>query len=902
MKLAQTVGAMDAEQFRRVMEAFAEICDLPPDEREEILAGLSTEDAEIGSEVQRLLEAERQGAGRLDPPSFAARLAEPGPAVAETSRSLSDTRIAQFEVGERIGSGGMGEVYAAVDTVLRRQVALKAIRHDQRMSETARRRFLREARMLSSLDHPNICRIHDYLRGDEEDFLVLERIQGRSLRQALAEGLAKAAGLSIVEQIADALAAAHAAGVVHRDLKLSNVMLTDDGRAKILDFGLARPVEPEVVEGSLGAAEDLAISAPETAELDRSTHFRTATGLVAGTPSAMSPEQIEGRPASAASDMYSFGLLAQELFTGESPYDPELKPGELVDAARRGATRPVSGVDRHLGVLIRSLTATRAWTRPTAAGVVDRLRWIRDKPKRRLRRAAATALIALSILLGLKYTLDLRRERTLADQRRSQAEGLIGFMLGDLRTKLEPLGRLDILDDVGDKAESYFAAVAEAELSDDELLSRTKTLTQIGEVRLSQNRHGEALASFEEAYRRAAALVVRNPKEGVFLFGRGQAEYWVGYVHWQRLEGEQAQQWMGRYRDTSKALLERDASRDDWVLEAAYAHHNLAVLALEFGDLDAAEEGFSDEVEVLRDLIERNADDPSLVEDLADAYSWLGTTAHRRGLLDRAAGFFSASTTQRAALVELEPENVHWRFWWAQSKVFAGKVAAIRGQREQSVVIFDHAIAILEALVDGDRTNRDWLRALATARTARAKPGAAGGNFARALEQLATSIEVLQQLVAAEPGDRQSSRTLALAYRATARFEGWAGRLPTATEKVARAAELGEELHNDAPRDLELLAELASTRVLAGELQQEAGNREEALINWHRALEILAGPVEGSSFPILLDPWARALAHVGRKQEATATVMALSAVGYRSLWHWPESIGHQSEENRVGAK
>ena len=350
----------------------------------------------------------------------------------------------------------------------------------------------------------------------------------------------------------------------------------------------------------------------------------------------MSPEQIEGRPATAASDMYSFGLLAQQLFTGEPPYDPSLTLQELVDAVREGRTRPVTGIDRHLANLVESLTDRQARARPTAPAVVERLRWIRDKPKRRLRRGLIAALLTVFVLGAVKYTFDLRRERTLADLRRSQAEDLIGFMLGDLRTKLEPLGRLDVLDDVGDQALDYFAAVDEGELSDDELLSRAKALTQIGEVRVSQNRYDEALASFEEAYRHSAALASRKPEDGDAVFDRGQAEYWVGYVHWRRLELDLAEEWLRRYRDTSEALLERDASRDEWILEAAYAHHNLAVLDLEAGDLEVAETGFREEVAILRKLFERSPDDLELVEALADAYSWLGTTAQRSGLLDLA--------------------------------------------------------------------------------------------------------------------------------------------------------------------------------------------------------------------------------------------------------------------------
>ncbi len=875
---------MDAERFHRVMEVFADVCDLPPHEVEEFLAALSAEDAEIGHEVQRLLKADREGSGLLDLSPFAGGLPESWPPDEETSPSLSGTRIAQFEVGERIGRGGMGEVYAGVDTVLRREVALKAIRYDQRMNETARRRFLREARMLSSLDHPNICRIYDYLRGEEEDILVLELIQGRSLRKAVTEGLSSAEALSIAEQVADALAAAHAEGVAHRDLKLSNVVLTASGTAKILDFGLARPVEPEEVEGSLGAVGDLAASAPETGGLDRSVQFRTANGLVAGTPAAMSPEQIEGRPASAASDMYSFGLLAQELFTGKPPYDPELKLGELVDAARHGATRPVLNVDRHVAALIESLTATQARTRPTAPAVVDRLRWIRDKPKRRLKRAAAATLIAIFALGGLKYTLDLRRERTVADQRRSQAEGLISYMLGDLRTNLAPLGRLDILDEIGDKAESYFASVTEAELSDDELLSHAKALTQIGEVRLSQNRYDEALASFEEAYRRSAALVVRKPEDGDVLFDRGQAEYWVGYVHWRRLEGDQAQQWLGRYRDTSEALLELDATRDDWVLESAYSHHNLAVLDLEVGNLAVAEAGFVEEIEVLRRLIERNPKDLTLVEDLADACSWLGTTTRRRGLLERSHEYFSESTAQRATLVEADPDNATRRFWWAQAMVFEGDIAVIRGYRGASIEIYQRATDTLESLVSSDPTNREWLRALASVRIAQAKPLAADHGASRVWDQLAAATAVLEELVAEGPGDRLSRRGLAFANRLAARLQRAEGHLEVALPAIGRAVELNEALHAEATRDFELLGELATTLVIAGELQQAGGDGSAALLSWNRVLQLLAEPVDGSSSPDLLDPWSRALGHVGRAGESEAAAMALVTLGYRSIW------------------
>ena len=135
----------------------------------------------------------------------------------------------------------MGEVYVGVDQKLERRVALKVIRGKYRLDSWAKDRFLREARILSQLEHPGICRIYDYIEGDGRDFLILELIRGRSLNEAMADGMGQAEKLAVAEQIAQVLVAAHGKGIIHRDLKPHNVMLTTTGEVKVLDFGVARP-------------------------------------------------------------------------------------------------------------------------------------------------------------------------------------------------------------------------------------------------------------------------------------------------------------------------------------------------------------------------------------------------------------------------------------------------------------------------------------------------------------------------------------------------------------------------------------------------------------------------------------------------------------------------------------
>ena len=144
----------------------------------------------------------------------------------------------------------MGSVYIGLDENLGRRVALKVIRSDQRLDPIRKARFLREARVLSSLDHPNVCQFHDFIEGEKQDCLVLELVEGSNLHEALDEGLDEAQKVKIAEQLLDVLVAVHGKGVIHRDLKPENIMLTAGGDIKVLDFGLARPVEdPDSLSG-----------------------------------------------------------------------------------------------------------------------------------------------------------------------------------------------------------------------------------------------------------------------------------------------------------------------------------------------------------------------------------------------------------------------------------------------------------------------------------------------------------------------------------------------------------------------------------------------------------------------------------------------------------------------------
>lgn len=215
------------------------------------------------------------------------------------------TRFGPYEIVAPLGAGGMGEVYKARDTRLDRSVAIKVLPSHIAQREDLRARFEREARAVSSLNHPNICSLFDVGRQDGVEFMVMEHLEGETLADRIARGpLPLEDALKYCMQIAEAVDRAHRSGVVHRDLKPANVMITRDG-AKVLDFGLAKTAASKAV-----AAGDATL-----------TQALTSEGTVLGTPQYMSPEQIEGREADTRSDIFAFGCLLYEGVTGKRAFD-----------------------------------------------------------------------------------------------------------------------------------------------------------------------------------------------------------------------------------------------------------------------------------------------------------------------------------------------------------------------------------------------------------------------------------------------------------------------------------------------------------------------------------------------------------------------------------------------------
>ncbi|MGC2234622.1 MAG: protein kinase [Pyrinomonadaceae bacterium] len=291
---------MNREDYQKVKQIFQSALDAAPGERDDFLDEACREDKDLRFEVERLLDS--LDSDYLEQPAIG-KMAE---FIASEGLRIGQT-VGRYEILEKIGAGGMGEVFLAEDPRLKRKIALKILPAMFSQDKERLRRFEQEARAASALNHPNILTVHEFGAEDGSVFIASEFVKGETLRERIAAApVDLREALSIVLQVAAALNAAHESGIAHRDIKPENIMLRDDGFVKVLDFGLAKLTEKK---------NEIARSDAETL-----SQLNTTPGLVMGTAAYMSPEQARGLPTDARSDIWSFGVVLYEMISRRQPF------------------------------------------------------------------------------------------------------------------------------------------------------------------------------------------------------------------------------------------------------------------------------------------------------------------------------------------------------------------------------------------------------------------------------------------------------------------------------------------------------------------------------------------------------------------------------------------------------
>jgi eukaryotic-like serine/threonine-protein kinase len=291
---------MTPQRYAEITRLCQAALELNASQRVAFLAQACAGDDELRAEIESLLAADAAENNFIDSPALevAAQI------FAQEQRSLTGERLGNYQILQRIGAGGMGEVYLAEDTRLHRKVALKLLPAAFTQDADRVRRFAQEARAASALNHPNILTVYDLGESQGRQFIATEYVEGQTLRQLLQTGpLPPAQVVEIALQLADALTAAHAAGIIHRDLKPENLMRRPDGYVKVLDFGLAKLTEKRNPQSTIRNPQSL-----------------TEPGKVMGTISYMSPEQALGQALDQRTDIFSLGVVLYELLTGVQPF------------------------------------------------------------------------------------------------------------------------------------------------------------------------------------------------------------------------------------------------------------------------------------------------------------------------------------------------------------------------------------------------------------------------------------------------------------------------------------------------------------------------------------------------------------------------------------------------------
>ena len=510
-----------------------------------------------------------------------------------------------------------------------------------------------------------------------------------------------------------------------------------------------------------------------------------------------------------------------------------------------------------------------------------------QRRQRRLAAIAGVSLAVTAIALGLAAAAWVARSD--AQRRQAQAEDILGFMLGDLRTKLTTVGRLDLMRAVDDKAIGYFATLDPRDLSDRALEEQARSLTGIGEVRFNEGNHEAALAAFREAYARTTLLYERDPASGQRLFDLAQAEFWVGMVAFEQGRLDETGSWWNRYRDRAQQLAAMDPGNFAWQQEVGYALQNLAVLDERRGRFEAAEAQMVELLALYRGWVRERPADYQLRQEMSDVASWLGSLALRQGRLREAEAYFLEHVEAMRRLVREDPLDARWKDYLHDALLLLVDVRVQVGRVEMAEEEVREAAAIAATLSTQDASNNQWRMNRGQSRLWQAS-FAAGRQPATAA---AMAADASAQFAAARAAEPKSERTITWHARSQmleAQLALDRDDLDAARRHAAAVLETLEPAMQAVPSEV-LRNRLAQALLLQGEVDARGGDQAAAARRWSEARQLLeADAAAGLPFG-RLDPLVRVLQHLGLGDAARPHLERLEQAGYVPMQPFPAKRG-----------
>jgi tetratricopeptide (TPR) repeat protein len=511
----------------------------------------------------------------------------------------------------------------------------------------------------------------------------------------------------------------------------------------------------------------------------------------------------------------------------------------------------------------------------------------RDDRRRALRQRWVTAgsLLFGGSMAALAWTAVQARNE--ADLQRAESDGLVEFMLTDLREKLEPVGRLDALDVVGQRALKYYAGQKPGSLDADALGRRSRALHLVGEVRDLRGDSETALVAFRQAATTTGELLARDPDNPKRIFDHAQSVFWVGAIAFQRGEMKEAEAAFGNYKKFADQLVRIDPKKPEWLMELKYAESNLGTLQLELGNYLEADRAFSRSLSIIEEIVAQNTEDPGLQIELATSISWVVTVSEYLGERPKALGMLAREMSIYRQILQQDSGN-HWVLSQLVNALASlAKVQLANGNLSQTGKTYRTALDLSNGLLRIEPDNSVWLEVNAALHTANAEVLQMSGSFREAHGEVVAAQRALDSLTKRDAKNVEWGiwRRSALAL-VEGRLAAAEGRDEVALGLFGTVRNLSiDALRNSRSREVEAMQR--RTALFMGDVQAKRGISAEATQSWQAAL-VPSKREEKSEKDLDRVIQFAALLRLGRAKEARAIGRMLDQSGFRHPFYVAE--------------
>ncbi|MBP9088075.1 MAG: protein kinase [Kofleriaceae bacterium] len=655
--------------------------------------------------------------------------------------ALPEIQLTCYSAGTEVARGGMGRILTARDQRLNRHVAIKELLHP---SPDQVLRFHREALITARLQHPSIVPIYEAgTWPDGTPFFAMKWVAGMPLDRIIADAASFEARLALLPRIAaaaDAIAYAHSQRIVHRDLKPANVLIGEYGETVVIDWGLAKDLDAD--------ESALLPSAPSTpAPLDDSRSIAlTVAGAVMGTPAYMAPEQARGESVGQPADVFALGAMLYHLLAGRPPYDARTGD-EVIAAAALGNVVPLRSREQRIppeliAIVERAMARDVANRYPSAREFSEELRrfltgQLVDAHRytaaqrvtrfmRRHRAALAISLVAL-IALSIGSVFAIRRivaarnsaeaQRALAMARKQAAETLVDFMISDLKKRLVPMGRLDLVSGLGGQVKDYYQKIAiiPGGLSADDVDRMAQAMGLTASVEVQLGKFDDALTTWRQAKIRVQTSLGGNDTGPQSISRRrflARADLEIAAIVYQRGETQKAEPALLAVVATLDQLDREAPNNRETMLLLADANDRLGDLTRNLTKIDVAAEYFL-AAQRLREAVVAMATengDRDATFALSKSHQKNGTIEYSRGASTKALAEFRACQRLRESLLETAPDNVEWLLGQVEIANQVGDMQREMGELKAAITSYRAAVPVIDDLLAIDATNTMWRR------------------------------------------------------------------------------------------------------------------------------------------------------------------------------------------------